>query len=228
LQFLKHIKVKKTETRPEDFWYDMSMRQLRNGVVKFFSVKDFLTGEWLFKLTKDSETGKLTLTAAKCPSGVQFSQLEGKSMVFQDSQIEGMLYDVISLTEMHENNRLKRNVVATLDEVPDVIKDNYEIKSYEQATGKKAPGKYLVTLHKKDDETGIVTLFVLERAWSLSDLSPAEKFEEKEAQMQQKVKTPKKEIDTEQDWICPICGKAHRLFHVESGASVRHVLRKKK
>ena len=127
MQFLKHIKVKKIETRPEDFWYDMSMRQLRNGEVSFFSVNDFLTGEWLFKLCKDSETGKIMLTAVKCPAGVRFSQLEGKSMVFQDSQIEGMLYDVISLTEIHENNRLKRNVVATLDEVPEVIKDNLSL-----------------------------------------------------------------------------------------------------
>ena len=213
------------ETRPEDFWYDMSFRQLRVGEVSFFSVKDFLTGEWLFKLSNDVKIGKVTVTAVKCPAGVRFSQLEGKTMVFQESQIKGMLYDVISLTEFDENNRLKRNVVSSLEEVPDFIKENFEIISYEEATGKKAPGKYLVTLHKKGDENMLVTLFVLERAWGLSDLLPAEKVKEL-MQLSQKKKASKKEIDTGQDWSCPICGKKHRVLHVELENSINHVLRK--
>ncbi len=163
MDFLKNIKVKLTESRSDDSWYDMSMRQMRQGEVRFYSVKDFLTGEWLFKLSKDAENGKIMLKAVKCPAGLRFSQLEGKTMVFQASQIEGMYYDVLSLTESDDSNRLRRNVVASLDEVPDVIKNNYAVRSYEDATGKKAPGKYLVTLNKPEDEKSLVTLFVLER-----------------------------------------------------------------
>jgi hypothetical protein len=225
LQFLKHIKVKRIETRPTDAWYDMSLRQLRSGEVSFYSVKDFLTGEWLFKLCKDKEQGKIMLKAVKCPAGVRFSQLEGSSMVFQESQIGEMLYDVISLTYMDENNRLRRNVVAGIEEIPAVIRENYEIKSYEEATGKKAPGKNLVTLSKQENEKELVTLFVLERAWGLSESSPEEKLKETEQTKQQK-KAPKKEVDTGQDWSCPICGEKHRLIHVETETGVKHVLRK--
>ncbi|MCW4022196.1 MAG: hypothetical protein NWF02_03415 [Candidatus Bathyarchaeota archaeon] len=226
MQFLKHIKVRIVEKRPEDAWYDMSLRQLRTGEVTFYRVKDFLTGEWLFKLCNDKEQGKITLKAVKCPAGLLFSQLEGKTMLFQVSQIDGMLYDVISLTELDDNRKLKRNVVATMDEIPAVIKDNYEIKSYEAATGKKAPGKFLVTLHKADSEKELVTLFVLERAWGISDLSPEDALKEKQQSILAKKKAPKREIDTGHTLSCPICGKVHRLVHVETEKSVKHVLRK--
>jgi len=98
LEFLKHIKVRQIEKRPEDTWYDMAMRQLRTGKVNFYRVKDFLTGEWLFKLCNDEEQKRITLKAIKCPVGILFSQLEGKTMLFQDSIIDGLYYDVISLT----------------------------------------------------------------------------------------------------------------------------------
>jgi hypothetical protein len=219
------MKVKRIETRSKDFWYDMSLRQLRVGEVSFFSVKDFLTGEWLFKLCNDVEIEKVTVTAVKCPAGVRFSQLEGKSMVFQGSQVEDMLYDVISLTEFDENNRLKRNVVSSFEEVPDFIKENFVIRSYEEATGKKAPGKYLVTLHKKNDENMLVTLFLLERAWRLSDTLPEEKLNELK-QLHKKKQISKKELDTGQVWSCPICNEKHHLLHIEKEKSIKHVLRK--
>ncbi|MCW4016410.1 MAG: hypothetical protein NWF06_08580 [Candidatus Bathyarchaeota archaeon] len=227
MQFLKNINVKLVEARPEDVWYDMSLRQLRTGEVNFYRVKDFLTGEWLFKLCKDKEQKKIMIKAVKCPSGIRFSQLEGSSMVFQESQIDEMLYDVISLTYLDENNRLRRNVVSSIEEIPSVIRENYDIKSYELATGKKAPGKHLVTLSKQENEKELVTLFVLERAWGLSEFSPEEKLKEKE-QTAQKKKLSKKEVDTGQDWSCPVCGKSHRLIHVETEKSVNHILRKQR
>ena len=193
--------------------------------MSFYRVKDFLTGEWLFKMCKDKEQGKILVKAVKCPAGIHFSQLEGKTMVFQDSQIDGMLYDVISLTEPDENNRLRRNVISSIEEVPTIIKENYEIKSYEEATGKKAPGKHLVTLSKRENEKDLVTLFVLERAWALSESTPEEKLKEKE-QTTKKTKATKKEIDTGEVWSCPICGKKHRLIHVETENTIKHVLRK--
>ena len=225
LQFLKYIKVRQVETRPDDTWYDMSLSQLRNGEVRFYKVKDFRTGEWLFKLCKDKETGKIMVKAVKCPAGIRFSQLEGKTMVFQASLFDGMLYDVISLTGSDENDRLRRNVVSSIEEVPAIIKENFEIKSYEEATGKKAPGKYLVTISKQENEKELVTLFVLERAWGLSEFSPEDKLKEKE-QTTLKTRATKKELDTGQDLFCPICGKKHRLIHVETEKTVKHVLRK--
>ena len=225
MHFLNYVKVRKVEARSNDVWYDMSLRQLRSGEVSFYAVKDFLTGEWLFKLCNDKENGKIIVKAVKCPAGIHFSQLEGKSMVFQDSLVDGMLYDVISLTEIAENDRLRRNVVSSIEEVPAVIRENYEIKAYEAATGKKAQGKHLVTLSKRENKKELVTLFVLERAWGLSESSPEEKLKEKE-QTLLKIKVTKKEVDTGEVWSCPICDKKHRLIHVETEKTVKHVLRK--
>lgn len=222
MQFLKHIKVKRIETRSDDFWYDMSIHELRKGPVSFYSVKDFLTGEWLFKVCTDKE--KITVKALKCPPGIRFSQLEGKTMLFQQSRIEGMLYDVISLSEIDTENRLRRNVISSMKELPAVIKENFKIRSYEEVTGKKAPGKYLVTLNKPDNEKELVILFVLERGWSLSVTTPEEELK-KMKQIVSKKKETKKEIDTKQDLSCSICGKKHRLIHVETERAVKHVLR---
>jgi hypothetical protein len=225
LQFLKYIKVRQVEARPDDAWYDMTLRQLRSGEVSFYRVKDFLTGEWLFKMCKDKEQGKILVKAVKCPAGIRFSQLEGRTMVFQQSNIEDMLYDVISLSQADENDKVSRDIVSSIEEVPAIIKENYTVKPYEEATGKKAPGKHLVTLSKRDNEKELVTLFVLERAWSLSKSTPEEKLEEKEQRIQ-KTKATKKEVDTGDVWLCPICGKKHRLVHVETEKTVKHALRK--
>ena len=224
MQFLKYIKVRRVETRPDDAWYDMSMRQLRNGEVSFYRVKDFLTGDWLFKLCRDKELGKIMVKAVKCPAGVRFAQLEGNTMVFQNSKIEGMLYDVLSLTQADENDRLSRKIVSSIEEVPAIIKENYTIRPYEEATGKTAPGKHLVTLCKRENEKAIITLFILERVWSLSKFTPEEKLKEKE-KMIEKTKATKKEVDTGQVLSCPICGKKHRLIHVETDKTVKHRLR---
>lgn len=203
----------------------MSLRKMRSGEVSFYVVKDFVTGEWLFKLCKDTENGKIMVKAVKCPAGVRFSQLEGSTMVFQESKIGDMLYDVISLTYLDENCRLRRNSVSSIEEVPVVIRENYEIKSYEEATGKKAPGKYLVTLSKQENKKELLTLFVLERAWGLSESSPEEKLNEKEQDSLME-NIPKKEMDTGQVLSCRICGKKHRLLHVETEKTVKHLLRK--
>jgi len=225
LHLLTHIKIKRFETRTDDAWYDMSSRQMRKGEVSFYVVKDFFTGEWFFKICRDKELEKITVKSLKCPAGIHFSQLEGKSMVFQKSRIEGMFYDVISLSEIAENNGLKRNVVSMIEEVPDVIKENFVIKSYEEATGKKAPGKHLVTLSNPKKEKDFLTLFVLERAWGLSESTPQEILIKKQ-QTKQKKKASKRETDTGQNLTCPVCGKTHRLIHVETEKNIRHSLRK--
>ncbi len=145
--------------------------------MRFYRVKDFLTGRWLFKVCSDIELGKIIVKALKCPPGRRFAQLEGKTMVFQKSKIEGWLYDVISLTHADESDKLHRKIVNSLEEVPTTIREHFQIVPYEEATGKRAPGKNWVTLSKADDEKSMVLLFVLERAWTISTVSPEEKME---------------------------------------------------
>jgi len=227
LQFLKYVKIRRVETRPEDAWYDISVSQIRRGVVSFYRVKDFLTGDWLFKLCKDRELGKIMVKAVKCPASIRFAQLEGKTMVFQNSKIKGMLYDVLSLTQADENDRLSRKIISSLEEVPTIIRENYTIKPYKEATGKGAPGKHYVTLCKPENEKAIITLFILERAWSISKFTPEEKMKERK-KLTEKKKATKKEVYTGQVWSCPICNRKHRLIHVETGETVKHRLLKQR
>jgi hypothetical protein len=168
----------------------------------------------------------MLVKAVKCPPGPRFAQLEGNTMVFQSSLVENMLYDVISLTQADENDKLSRKLVSTVEEIPAVIKENFDVRPYEEATGKTAPGKNLVTLCRHEDEKAMITLFLLERAWTLSTVTPEEKLKAIEEQRALKTTTSKKEIDTGKIWSCPICTKQHRLVHVETGKAVRHVLRK--
>jgi len=162
--------------------------------------------------------------AVKCPSGSRFAQLEGDSMVFQESVVEGMLYDVLSLVQADENDRLSRKVVSSVEEVPSFIKENFDVKTYEEATGRTAPGKHLVTLCRRENEKAMITLFLFERAWTISTVTPEEKLKTIEEQEAQQPKAAKKEIDTGQVWTCPICGKQHRLVHIETEKAVRHAL----
>jgi len=176
LQSLREIKVTRVEERPEDAWFDLSLRQLREGRVHFYRVRDFLTGEWLFKVCSDKELGRVMVRALKCPPGRRFAQLEGNTMMFQKSVIEGLLYDVISLAQADERDQVHRKVVESIEAIPALVQEHFEIKSYEEATGKKAPGKYWVTLSKESDEKAMIILFLLERAWPISPTSLEERL----------------------------------------------------
>jgi len=228
METLKQIRVTRIEERPDDAWYDFTRRELRRGEVRFYRVRDFLTGDWLFKTCSDKEMGKVLVKAVKCPPGVRFSQLEGNTMVFQRSTFEGMLYDVISLTQADEKDHLSRKLVDRSEDVPTVIRENYEIKPYEEATGKRAPGKHWVTLSKAEDERALITLFLLERAWTLSNITPEEKMRTLQEEKEQKQVAKTKEIDTGHVWTCPICGSGFQFLHIEKERTHTHKLKKQK
>jgi hypothetical protein len=165
---LKNMKIALFEERAEDAWFDLSLRQLRVGEVHFYRVDDLLTGKWLFKVCVDKEDSKITVKAIKCPAGRLFSQLEGATMLFQKSIVnDDLFYDVVSLTHVDGEGRVRREIAQSIEEVPPVIRENFVVKTYEEATNKKLPANYLVTLSKRDNEKDMITLFILERAWTL-------------------------------------------------------------
>lgn len=168
---MKPMKITLIESRQEDAWFDLGLKQLRFGEVRFYRVWDILTGEWLFKVCLDTEFGRTMVKAVKCPPGRLFTQLEGDIMVFQKSVLQGLLYDIISVTYVDGNGRVRREAVKRVEEVPPIIVKNFEVKPYEEAKGKTIPGKYLVTLSKEGDEKTMITLFIFERAWPLSPIS---------------------------------------------------------
>lgn len=166
------VDVRKIEERRDDSWIDMSLRRLRKGEVRFYRVNDPLTGQWLFKVCRDEEMQRTIIKAIKCPAGAGFTQLEGRTMLFQKSLTEGYCYDVVSFSYLDNEERLRRNVAKNIDEIPEVLKNSFRIVDYEEATGKKAVGKSLVTLCEESDEKKMILLFLMERAWPLSTIPP--------------------------------------------------------
>ncbi|HIE18157.1 TPA: hypothetical protein EYP75_00370 [Candidatus Bathyarchaeota archaeon] len=166
------IQIRKVEERDRDYWVDMSLRKLREGKVRYYRVRDELTGKWLFKICRDDEMQRVIVKALKCPAGGGFVQLEGRTMLFQKGILEGYYYDVISLSYMDEEERLRRNVLNDMDEVPEVIKENFKVMEYEEATGKKIVGKRLVVLCEENDEKSMILLFLIQRAWPISKIPP--------------------------------------------------------
>lgn len=172
---LEQTRITLIENRQKDAWFDLGLRQLRVGEVRFYRVRDLLTGEWLFKVCSDAEIGSMLIKAVKCPAGNLFAQLEGNTMLFQKSTVQGLLYDIISLTHVDEEGKVRREAVKNIEDVPTAITKNFEVKPYEEATGKQVPGKYLTTLCKESNEKAMITLFLMERAWPLSPVSLEEK-----------------------------------------------------
>ena len=164
---MKSIKITLQEERTDDAWFDLSLRELRSGEVRFYKADDLQTGKWLFKICVDQENSRSMVKAIKCPPGKLFSQLEGATMLFQKSLDADLYYDIISLTKVDGEGKVHREIVKTQEEVPAAISDNFQVKNYDEATGKKLPGTHLVTLSKKDDEKAMITLFILERARTL-------------------------------------------------------------
>jgi hypothetical protein len=164
---MKSIKISLQEERTDDAWFDLSLRELRSGEVRFYKADDLQTGRWLFKICVDPENSRTMVKAIKCPPGKLFSQLEGATMLFQQSKHAGMYYDIISLTRVNSEGKVHREIAKTIEEIPAPIRDNFEVKNYDEATGKRLPGNHLVTLSKKDDEKAMITLFLLERARTL-------------------------------------------------------------
>jgi hypothetical protein len=164
---VKSIKIALQEERTEDSWFDLSLRELRAGEVRFYKADDLQTGKWLFKICVDQENSRSMVKAIKCPPGKLFSQLEGATMLFQKSLSPDLYYDIISLTQVDGEGKVHREIVKTAEEVPAAIRDNFQVRNYDEATGKKLPGNHLVTLSKKDDEKAMITLFILERARTL-------------------------------------------------------------
>jgi hypothetical protein len=164
---LKSIRISLQEERTDDSWFDLSLRELRSGEVRFYKAEDLQTGKWLFKVCVDPQNNRTMIKAIKCPPGKLYSQLEGATMLFQKCMTSDLYYDIISLTAVDREGKVHREVVKTLDQVPATIKDNFEVKNYQEATGKKLPGEHFVTLSKNDDEKAMITLFLLERARTL-------------------------------------------------------------
>jgi len=164
---MKSIKISLQEERTDDAWFDLSLRELRSGEVRFYKADDLQTGRWLFKICVDPENSRTMVKAIKCPPGKLFSQLEGATMLFQQSTHAGLYYDIISLTKVNSEGKVHREIAKTIEEIPSPIRDNFEVKNYDEATGKRLPGNHLVTLSKKDDEKAMITLFLLERARTL-------------------------------------------------------------
>jgi len=163
------MKIALLETRESDVWFDFVARALRRGEVRYYRVKDTVSGTWLFKVSIDSEFRKALVKASMCPPGAVYPQLEGDTMVFQKSLLEGYMYDTISVTYL-ENVSVRKKNVGTPEELPKWITSSM-VENYEKATGKKPTyGRGLVTLVREGDYKAMIKFFLMEKAWPLGKI----------------------------------------------------------
>jgi len=163
------VKISLIEKRDGDVWFDFVARTLRRGEVQYYRVKDAVSGTWLFKVSIDREFGKALVKASMCPPGVVYPQLEGDTMVFQKSLLEGYMYDTISVTYL-ENGSVRKKNVGTPEELPKWITGSM-VENYERATGKKPTyGRGLVTLVREGDYKAMIKFFLMEKAWLLGKI----------------------------------------------------------
>ncbi|MCS7120393.1 MAG: hypothetical protein RMJ07_01825 [Nitrososphaerota archaeon] len=170
------MRIVKVEERRKDSWVDMSLRAMREGEVRFYSVDDPLTGKWLFKVCSDSKVKRVTVKALKCPPGSGFAQLEGSTILFQPSLLGNNLYAVASSTYMDGEGRLRKRVIDKIEDIPEPARQWLKIIPYEEATGKKAAGKGLVILCDEKDEKSMIITFILLRSWTLTEVPPDVEF----------------------------------------------------
>ena len=190
-KMLEAVKIGLSERRSLDAWLDFSLREVREGPVSYFRVKDFMSGNWLFKQCVDGELGKVVVKAVKCPPGRAYFTVEGGSMVFQRSVQKGFLYDLISVPKIEESGRVRRKRLREMGEVPPLIRDNFKIVTHLEATGKKTPvAGLLATLTPEEDLRSPLLLFLLERVWPLSHQTPEEAYRQMEAEVEQWRKPP--------------------------------------
>src|SRR4030065_512904 len=64
---MKSIRISLQEERTEDSWFDLSLRELRAGEVRFYKASDLQTGQWLFKVCVDRENSRRMVKAKKFP-----------------------------------------------------------------------------------------------------------------------------------------------------------------
>jgi hypothetical protein len=190
-EMLEAVKITLSEKRPADVWLDFSLKEVREGPVSYFRVKDFLSGNWLFKYTVDRELGKVVVKAVKCPPGRAYFTVEGESMVFQRSVHQGFLYDLISVPMVEEGGRVRRKRVKEMEDVPPLIRDNFRIVTHQKATGKETPiSGMLSTLTPEEETRSPIILFLLERVWPLSHQNPEEAYRQWKVEGKQQMAPP--------------------------------------
>jgi hypothetical protein len=164
------VKIFLIEKRDGDVWFDFVSRTLRRGEVQYYRVKDAVSGTWLFKVSIDKEFGKTLVKVSMSPPGVVYPQLEGDTMVFQKSLLEGYMYDTISISYVEENGSVRKKNVGTAEELPKWITSGM-VENYEKATGKKPTyGRGLVTVVREDDYKAMIKFFLMEKAWPLGKI----------------------------------------------------------
>ncbi len=225
-KLFRKVKVTLVEERVRDAWFDLSLRQMREGRVRYYRVGDLLTGVWLFKVCFDEDIGKKVVKAIKCPTGRVFAQLEGNSMVFQRSQLPGLVYDVMALSYLDESGSVRRRIINSPDDVPKILQECFMIQPYTEASGKTAPGKNLVTVVGEEDDKAMIALFLLERSWPLLQMPAEELMRVLSEGVGYAARKRGKRISTGQLTECPICAVSLELVHVESQGVSKHSLRK--
>jgi len=150
-------------------WFDLGNRKVDSGVIYAFGVEDPVSGNWILNVrVSDSGEKIVVIAVASEMAGYLHNQIKRKSVVLNACSCGEHYYHPIGIGYV-KGGRFRSKRIVSLDDVPEEIRERFEIKRYEEVSPKSSvslEGK-LVALVKKGDIDKAALLFVLEKICSV-------------------------------------------------------------
>lgn len=127
---LDKIKLTLQKSEPGE-WYDHSLKRLLKGTVYAY------TFEWKelscvlnVRISEDKSRAQVNLVSSS-KADIISKQLTEKTLLFQKSKIPNYLYIPLSIAYVDKFGRIHYNRVSNVNDVPEVLRDNFELRKYD-------------------------------------------------------------------------------------------------
>lgn len=152
--------------KKEGEWYDMGVRQVLQGVIYAFEYKDDTSGRWLLNVKICEGAGRAVAIAATSERTTWIhDQIKRKTDVFNACIDRQTYYHPLGISYI-EKGRLHYKRIDELDDVPNEIRNNFDLSKYEDVSPV-APSKTfrrkLVAVVRQDDAEKMALLFAFEK-----------------------------------------------------------------
>ncbi len=164
---VKNMEIKLVGSK-EGEWFDKFSKSTIKGKLYDFEIKDALNKIWRITVEIAAD-GSRAIAWAPVSESADFisEQLKRKSIVFNSTRDNKELYHIISPTYITEN-RVRRGMLESLNEVPEELKQ-YKIIRFQEVTDKKRFENKLVIIVNKNDPESIAKIFYFEKINPLLD-----------------------------------------------------------
>jgi hypothetical protein len=116
-------------------WFDIGTKSIVSGMQHAFEVKDEISGVWNLNVRIQHNLKKADSKAiASSNVGYKYDQIKRKTITFNETSDMQRFYNVIGIAYIDENGRLHSKRIIDINDVPEEIKSNFEIKKYQEVS----------------------------------------------------------------------------------------------